>query len=164
MGSRWLSAPGGAIGVKLSALPDANAPAHSQRPAVVPCGRPLPFLPLAPWPLDAESNRSTRVGDFLTRLLKTVLLRGRNTPLDAGPPATVADFIGVDEVIRIPPASRTFQRHEPRHSANMQTKCAGAHLHRLAEFCAQLPLVQRGRFLACKEKWPGTKQHNRSSH
>jgi hypothetical protein len=104
------------------------------------------------------------VWDFLRRMLKTALFRGRNPPLNAGPPATVTDFIGVDEVMRILPASRTFQRHRPRHSANMQTKSAGAHLDPLAEFCAQLALVRRARFLAFEEKWPGAKQHNHACH
>ena len=88
----------------------------------------------------------------------TVLLRGHGMPTEAGAPATIADFVGVDEVIRRLAAFGTLERHRPRHSANVQTMCTGSHLNPLAELCCCVPLVQLVRLLACEEKRPRTKE------
>lgn len=105
-------------------------------------------------------NRAAEGVKFLMCTLETVLLRGRRCPPQARSPATLTQFVRVDEVLRGLAASGTFQRHQPRHSANVQAVCTGALLNPLAEFCRQIPLVQRARFLTCMEKWPGTKQRH----
>src|SRR5579862_9516233 len=94
------------------------------------------------------------------RTLETVLLGGRRGPLETGAPATLAEFIRVDEVFRRLAAFGTFQRHEPCHSANLQAMCTGAPLNPLAEFRCQVLLVHWARVFTCKKKWPRTKQHH----
>jgi hypothetical protein len=87
-------------------------------------------------------NRADEGVKFLMRALEPVLPgRRRGTP-EARSPATLTQFVRVDEVLRRLAASRTFQRHEPRHSANVQAICTGALLNPLAEFCCQIPLVE----------------------
>ena len=97
---------------------------------------------------------------FPTRVLGTVLLGSYGMPPEARAPATIADFIRVDEVIRRFAAFGTFERHRPRHSANVQAMCTGAHLNPFAELCCCVPLVQLLRLLACKEKRPWTKENH----
>jgi len=88
----------------------------------------------------------------------TLLLCGDGMPTEARAPATITDFVRVHEVIRRFAAFGTFERHRPRHSANVQTMCTGAHLNPLAELCCCVPLVQLVRLLACEEKRPRTKE------
>jgi len=92
------------------------------------------------------------------RALEPVLLGGDGMPTEARAPATITDFVRVDEVIRRFAAFGTFERHRPRHSANVQAMCTGAHLDPLAELCCCVPLVQLVRLLACEEKRPRTKE------
>jgi hypothetical protein len=89
---------------------------------------------------------------------RTVLLGGDGMPTEARAPATITDFVRVDEVIRRFAAFGTFERHRPRHSANVQAICTGSHLNPLAELCCRVPLVQLVRLLTCEEKRPRTKQ------
>jgi hypothetical protein len=88
----------------------------------------------------------------------TALLSGDGMQAEARAPATITDFVRVDEVIRRFAAFGTFERHRPRHSANVQAMCTGAHLDPLAELCCCVPLVQLVRLLACEEKRPRTKE------
>jgi hypothetical protein len=88
----------------------------------------------------------------------TVLLCGDGMPPQASPPATITNLVRVDEVIGRLAAFGTFERHRPRHSANVQTMCTGAQLNPLPELCRRVPLVQFARLLACEEKGPGTKE------
>jgi len=89
---------------------------------------------------------------------RTLLLCGDGMPTEARAPATITDFVRVHEVIRRFAAFGTFERHRPRHSANVQTMCTGSHLNPLAELCCCVPLVQLVRLLACEEKGPRTKE------
>jgi hypothetical protein len=88
----------------------------------------------------------------------TVLLGSYGMPPEARAPATIADFVRVNEVIRRLATFGTFKRHRPRHSANVQAMCTGSHLNPLAELCCCVPLVQLVRLLACEEKRPRTKE------
>jgi hypothetical protein len=88
----------------------------------------------------------------------TVLLGGDGMPPQAGTPATITNLVRVDEVIGRFAAFGTFERHRPRHSANVQTMCTGAQLNPLPEHCCRVPLVQFARLLACEEKRPRTKE------
>ena len=88
----------------------------------------------------------------------TLLLCGDGMPTEARAPATITDFVRVHEVIRRFAAFGTFERHRPRHSANVQTMWTGSHLNPLAELCCCVPLVQLVRLLACEEKGPRTKE------
>src|ERR1700680_2158856 len=72
----------------------------------------------------------------------TVLLGGDGMPPQAGPPATITNLVRVDEVIRRLAAFGTFERHRPRHSANVQTMCTGAQLNPLPALRCRVPLVQ----------------------
>ena len=89
---------------------------------------------------------------------RSVLLGGDGMPTEARAPATITDFVRVDEVIRRFTAFGTFERHRPRHSANVQAMCTGSQLNPLAEFCCRVPLVQLVRLLTCEEKRPRTKE------
>jgi hypothetical protein len=92
------------------------------------------------------------------RALEPVLLGGDGMPTEARAPATITDFVRVDEVIRRFAAFGTFERHRPRHSANLQAMCSGSHLNPLAELCCCVALVQLVRLLAFEEKRPRTKK------
>src|ERR1700732_4574579 len=94
------------------------------------------------------------------RALEPVLLGGDGMPTEARAPATITDFVRVDEVIRRLAAFGTFERHRPRHSANVQTMCTGAQLNPLPELRCRVPLVQFAGLLACEEKRPRTKEDN----
>jgi hypothetical protein len=83
---------------------------------------------------------------------------GDGMPPQASPPATITNLVRVDEVIGRLAAFGTFERHRPRHSANVQTMCTGAQLNPLPELCRRVPLVQFARLLACEEKGPRTKE------
>ena len=89
---------------------------------------------------------------------RTVLLGDDGLPKEARTPATITDFVRVDEVIRRFAAFGTFERHRPCHSASVQAMCTGAYLNPLAELRCCVPLVQFVRLLACQEKRPGTKE------
>ena len=88
---------------------------------------------------EIKTDKAVKV---LRDTLQTVLLRGHGVMLQAGTPATLAEFIRIDEVIRTPAAFRTLQRHEPRRSAGVQATRTGTPFNPFAEFCRYVPLVQ----------------------
>ena len=111
-----------------------------------------------------EVEVGSRAWNFRMRVLDpvllggTVLLGGDGMPPQAGTPATITNLVRVDEVIGRFAAFGTFERHRPRHSANVQTMCTGTQFDPLPEHCCRVPLVQFARLLACKEKRPRTKE------
>ena len=90
--------------------------------------------------------------------LRAVFLGRGGNRLESGAPASLAHFIGIDEIIGRLSALLAFQWHGPRNAAHVQPARAGLPLDPLDEFHGHVAVMIRIRLFRRKEKRPGTKQ------
>src|ERR1700719_5180181 len=124
-------------------------------------------LPLYPFQrknyLDIQLNGALAVAGDDRLELRVVALDGCRDRLQAGAPAALTNFVGVDEVIGSLPALGTFDRHGPGNTANIEAASASLAFDPFAEFPGKISpgglFVWRERFVTREEKRPGTQPH-----
>jgi hypothetical protein len=122
-------------------------------------------MSLRPCPFRRESQLASGLkgalgvaGDYQMELGVVALDRCRRRP-QAGAPAALTNFVGIDEVIGSLLALGTFDGHGSGNTANIESASASLAFNPFAEFPGKVSpgglFVRVERFIGCEEKRPG---------
>ena len=126
-------------------------------------------MSLRPYPFRRENQLASGLkgalgvaGNYQVELGVVALDRCRDRP-QAGAPATLTDFVGIDEIIGSLAALGAFDGHGAGNTANVETTSASLAFNPFAEFPGKISpggLFVRGEgFIGREEKRPRTQPH-----